>query len=126
MKTLNLFKFELNQVARELSKAAWKIFIILPKQIQYGTGDQFLSSADSVQANIAEGHGRFHYKDKMKFEFNARGSLYEALSWSQILFERALISQSDYDQFSELCIRVSFMLNAHIRYLNSQANIPTK
>ena len=62
MKTLNLYKFELYQVARELSRVAWKIYNQLPKKNQYSTGDQFLSATDSVQANIAEGHGRYHYK----------------------------------------------------------------
>jgi len=100
MKILNLYKFELYQIARELSRAAWKIYYHIPKQFQYNTGDQFLSAADSVQANIAEGQRRYHYKDKMKFEFNARGSLYEAMSWSEILLERELI----YD-FLVFCVR---------------------
>lgn len=126
MKTLNLYKFELYQVARELSRSAWKIYLKLPKKIQYNTGDQFLSAADSVQANIAEGQGRYHYKDKMKFEFNARGSLYESLSWSEILLERELISQTDQQKFSDLCIQVSYMLNGHIRYLYEKANKGTK
>ena len=117
MKTLNLYKFELYQVARELSRVAWKIYNQLPKKNQYSTGDQFLSATDSVQANIAEGHGRYHYKDKMKFDFNARGSLFEALSWSEVILERELISQVDQERFSELCIRLSCMLNGHIRYL---------
>lgn len=126
MKTLNLYKFELYQIARELSRSAWKIYNHLPKQFQYSTGDQFLSAADSVQANITEGQGRYHYKDKMKFEFNARGSLYEALSWSEILLERELISQVDQEKFSDLCVRVSFILNGHIRYLYEKANRGTK
>jgi four helix bundle protein len=117
MKTLNLYKFELYQIARELSRKAWGIYNKIPKRFQYSIGDQFLNAADSVQANIAEGHGRFHYKDKMKFEFNARGSLYEALTWSEILLERELIDSISQEQFSELCIEVSYRLNGHIRYL---------
>lgn len=31
----------------------------------------------SVGANIAEGFGRFHYKEKIKFYYNARGSICE-------------------------------------------------
>lgn len=67
MKTLNLYKFELYQIARDLSRVSWKIFICLPKQFKYSTGGQFLRSVDSVQANIPEGQGRYHYKVKMKF-----------------------------------------------------------
>ncbi|MFA6127215.1 MAG: four helix bundle protein [Bacteroidales bacterium] len=126
MKTLNLYKFELYQTARELSRAAWRIYIQMPKQFQYCTGDQLLRSADSVQANIAEGQGRYHYKDKMKFGFNARGSLLEALSWSEILLERELIIPEDQKIFNDLCVKISFQLNGHIRHLHGKATMPPK
>ena len=125
MKTLNLYKFELYQMARELSRSAWKIYLSIPKQFQYDTGNQFLRSADSVQANIAEGQGRYHFKDKMKFDFNARGSLYEAISWSEVLLERQLICHEDQLVFSEQCIKVSYKLNGHIRYLYEKSNLKT-
>jgi len=51
-------------------------------------GDQFISSIDSIGANIAEGFGRYHYLDKNKFNYNARGSLLEAIYWIDILKER--------------------------------------
>ena len=126
MKTLNLYKFELYQLARELSRLGWKVYIGLQRNIQYSTGDQFLRSVDSVQANIAEGYGRFHFRDKMRFSFNARGSLYETLSWSEILLERNLMDAVDQKAFSDLCIRISYLLNAHIRHLNDQAKSPTR
>ncbi|GIV44793.1 MAG: hypothetical protein KatS3mg035_1916 [Bacteroidia bacterium] len=30
-------------------------------------GDQFVRATDSIGANIAEGYGRFHYLEKLKF-----------------------------------------------------------
>ncbi len=68
MSELNINKFELYIQAREYSRLAWKIFSALPKSIQFKTGWQFLESSDSVSANIAEGYGRYHYKDKRNFE----------------------------------------------------------
>jgi four helix bundle protein len=39
--------------------------------------DQIRRASTSVGANIAEGFGRFHYKEKIKFYYNARGSICE-------------------------------------------------
>jgi four helix bundle protein len=51
----------------------------LPTEERYRLGDQILRAARSVTANIAEGHGRFHYRDNSKFCRNARGSCTEVL-----------------------------------------------
>ena len=39
--------------------------------------DQLIRSITSIGANIAEGFGRFHFADKIKFYYQARGSLNE-------------------------------------------------
>ena len=38
-----------------------------------------MTSIGSIGSNLAEGYGRFHYLDRNKFNYNARGSLIEAL-----------------------------------------------
>jgi four helix bundle protein len=48
-----------------------------PKRETYGIIDQLRRASSSIGANIAEGFGRFHYKDKIKFYYNSRGSLCE-------------------------------------------------
>jgi four helix bundle protein len=47
------------------------------KNEQIIIGSQFITAINSIGANIAEGYGRFHYLDKNKFMYNARGSLME-------------------------------------------------
>ena len=90
----NSFKqLEIYKIARKLSAHAWAIYTSLPKNMQYHMGDQILRSADSVGANIAEGHGRFHFKDQIRFLYNSRGSLIEVIHWTELLFERELIDQ---------------------------------
>ena len=75
-----------------MSLIAWRIYLPLPRDIQYKTGGQFLEAADSVQANVAEGFGRYDYKDNLNFHFYTSGSLIESLSWSEVLLERELSS----------------------------------
>jgi four helix bundle protein len=88
---LSLDKLEVYQLARELSRAAWEIYRALDWRDKKILGDQFIGSVDSVGANIAEGFGRYHFLDKVKFYFNARGSLLEAKHWLSLLSERKKI-----------------------------------
>lgn len=126
MKKLNIYDFELYQKCRELSRIAWRIYIKLPRDIQFKTGGQFLEAADSVQANVAEGFGRYYFRDKLNFHFFARGSLIESLSWSELLNERKLIPDEQQSEFSELANVISLMNNAYIRYLWDQSGSPRK
>jgi len=50
-----------------------------PDDEKYRLIDQLKRCSRSVTANIAEGHGRFHYLDNLKFCRNSRGSLNEIL-----------------------------------------------
>ncbi len=75
--------FEDMQVWRDALDLAARVFEwsqALPKKEDYGLTSQVRRSALSVSANIAEGFGRHHTADKLKFYYNARGSLYETQS----------------------------------------------
>src|SRR3990172_378882 len=50
----------------------------LPREV---VGLQLARAVDSVGANIAEAFGRFHYADKIRFLYYARGSLFETRYW---------------------------------------------
>ena len=55
----------------------YKCLDSLPKEEKYGIVDQLRRASSSITANIAEGFGRYHKKDKIHFYFQARGSLKE-------------------------------------------------
>jgi four helix bundle protein len=63
--------------AHRLSIKIYEITDKFPKKEMYGMSDQLRRASASVGANIAEGFGRFHYKEKIKFYYNARGSVCE-------------------------------------------------
>jgi four helix bundle protein len=66
--------------------------------LKYNIGNQVIRSIDSIGANIAEGYGRFHYKDSLKFYYNARGSLWESKHWVYLLYKRQLITKEKYEK----------------------------
>jgi four helix bundle protein len=69
---LNVWK-EFNRLSVEIYKTTENF----PNNEKYGITNQLRRASSSVGANIAEGFGRFHYKDKIKFYYNARGSVCE-------------------------------------------------
>ncbi|MBU0510099.1 MAG: four helix bundle protein [Chloroflexi bacterium] len=68
------------QHALKLLQAAYRLANELPAFERYNLADQLRRSALSVLLNIAEGYGRYHYLDRLRFFYIARGSLTETLS----------------------------------------------
>ena len=111
-KYIVLKDLEVYQLARELSSMGWDIYDKLDWQDRKTMGDQFIRSTDSVGANIAEGYGRFHYLDKIRFYYNSRGSLLESVvHWSELLCERNKISEEQLTTFKEVAEKLHFKLN---------------
>lgn len=116
-KFIPLNELEVYKLAREYSRVGWQIYQSLNWKQQKIIGDQAITSIDSVGGNIAEGYGRFHYSDKVKFYYYARGSLLESKHWLDLLFERKLITKETYYQMMGLYTNIKIKLN---QLINSQ------
>ena len=111
-KYIVLKDLEVYRLARELSAMGWDIYDRLDWQDRKTMGDQFIRSTDSVGANIAEGYGRFHYLDKIRFYYNSRGSLLESVThWSELLCERNKISEEQLAAFRKVAEKLHPKLN---------------
>ncbi len=71
---------EVWQLSSNLASQVYSLTAFFPREEKYGIIDQLKRASVSVSANIAEGFGRYHYKDSIKFLYNARGSLFETHS----------------------------------------------
>src|SRR5438874_12575107 len=67
------------KVAREFRKLMYSVSRLLPDLEKFGLCSQIRRAAVSLTNNIAEGHGRYHYLEQIKFTLQARGSLEELL-----------------------------------------------
>src|SRR5216110_3938140 len=70
---------EVYQVAREFRKAMYRVARRLHEEEKFALANQIRRAAVSLTNNIAEGHGRFHFLEQIKFMLQARGSLEELL-----------------------------------------------
>ncbi|MFZ2189305.1 MAG: four helix bundle protein [Candidatus Magasanikiibacteriota bacterium] len=111
---ITLDNLKIYQLSREYSREAWEIYSHLDWQKKKIIGDQYIRSVDSVGANIAEAHGRYHYLDKNKFFYNARGSLYESKNWLDLLYERHIITEERYNKILDIYNNIQRGLNGAI------------
>ena len=79
-----------------------------------------LRSVDSIGANIAEGYGRYHYKDSVKFYYNARGSLWESKHWFYLLHKRELIDKNIFENMINDINTLGKKLNNFITTIRSK------
>src|SRR5439155_21620011 len=67
------------QVPREFRIALYRVAKHLPESEKFGLASQIRRAAVSLTNNIAEGHGRYHYLEQIKFMLQSRGSLEELI-----------------------------------------------
>ena len=89
----------------------------LPKNEEYLLKSQLVRALRSVTNNIAEGYGRFHYKENAQFCRVARGSLYEVLDHLIIGYEDKYLTKEDLLKNRELVVKAITILNGYIKYL---------
>ncbi|WP_316738288.1 four helix bundle protein [Pedobacter aquatilis] len=92
---------QLNQItaykkAFHLSNHVWEIISNWDAFAKHTLGKQFVNAIDSISANIAEGFGRYHKKDKIKFYYYSYGSVKECFDWNEKAKIRKLISDEEY------------------------------
>jgi len=79
-KEFDFTNLEVWQEAHRLTIMVYQQTIIFPKSEIYGLTSQIRRAAVSVELNIAEGYGRHHILEDIKFLFIARGSISEVQS----------------------------------------------
>jgi len=112
---IRLGNLEVYRMSVELSRKGWKIYSKMNWERKRIIGDQFIRAVDSIGANIAEGYGRFHYLDKIKFYYNARASLLETKHWVLLFKEREIISQEIFQDIIQGLNNLHQKLNVFIR-----------
>lgn len=104
----------------EISNNIWNEVLKWDNFAKNTVGQQFVSSADSISANIAEGFGRYTKKDKIRFYRIAQGSLQETFDWLEKTSARKLIDTKTYDY---LCTELNTLpkeLNQLIKFTNEK------
>ena len=102
------------QAAHALALRAHALSAPFPKVEDYGLTSQLRRAAVSISANIAEAHGRFHYRDKLNFYYHARGSLCETKSHLLYARDVGYLDASAFVQLDQDLDAILLQLNAVI------------
>jgi len=119
---LRVEDLDICQMAEDLSDRVWEICIKWDYFAKDTIGKQLVRSADSISANIAEGHGRYHYNDRLNYCYYARGSLEETKSWISKAIRRKLIKI----EISEINRAIELLpkkLNAYIKSIKKAREV---
>jgi four helix bundle protein len=90
------------QSAETLSDTIWNIIIKWDKFSQDTVGKQWINSADSIGANIAEGTGRGSFADNRRFSKIARASLFEVKHWLRRAYKKTWFLKMKFMNCKEL------------------------
>lgn len=118
MTVMNLDKLEVWVRAKDFALIIYKEVVPhLPSDEKWNLTQQLKRAAQSVPANIAEGHGRFHFLDNVRFCYIARGSLTEVQSHITLAHELGYLSDEIYQRITTHAESIGKQLNNYIAYL---------
>jgi len=114
---------EVYKAAREFRKAMYAVGRRLPDFEKYELGRQIRRASVSLTNNIAEGHGRFHYPDQIRFFLHSRGSLEELVDDLNVCFDENYLSSDEVAKLKEQARGVLNLLNGYLRYLRGRSSV---
>ena len=111
---------EFYQDSLKLLKAAYRLADSLPDCERYNLSDQLRRAACSIVLNIAEGYGRYHYLDRLRFLYIARGSLAETSSAFIIAESVGYCNKEQLNWVIQMREQIEKNLNGYCRFIRSR------
>jgi four helix bundle protein len=109
--------FELYKFAREFRKRVYRLVRQLPSEEKYALANQMRRAAVSVTNNLAEGHGRWHYQENIRFCRISRGSIDELIDDFNVCEDEYYGDQALVAQLKIEAYDLIHRLNSYIAYL---------
>lgn len=107
------------QKSHYLTLKVYQLTNNFPKEEMFGLISQLRRAASSITCNIAEGYGRYHYNDKIRFYYQARGSNMEVQNLLILSNDLGYIDKNIYQELKSLAYEGYKLLNGLI---NSTGN----
>lgn len=107
--------------ARRLRIKISELVKTFPNDEKFGLTSQIVRAVRSVTHNIAEGYGRFHFRENAQFCRTSRGSLYEVLDQVIVANEEGYISENILNEIRKDIFENIKILNGYINYLVKSA-----
>jgi four helix bundle protein len=113
---------EVYQVARGFRKAMYRVARRLPEEEKFALANQIRRAAVWVTNNIAEGHGRFHFLEEIKFMLQSRGSLEESLDDLTVCADEGYLPIQEIESLRQEGWRVHKLINGYTGFLRRRVS----
>src|SRR5213082_3130656 len=100
--------------------AMYRVAKHLPETEKFGLASQIRRAAVSLTNNIAEGHGRFHFLDQIKFMLQARGSVEELIDDLNVCEDEKYLATGEISNLKDQGWNVLKLLNGYLRLLRDK------
>src|SRR6266550_7294182 len=111
---------EVYQVAREFRKKSYAVTRQLPEFEKFELASQIRRAAISLTNNMAEGHGRYHFADQVRFFLALRGSLQELIDDLNVCNDEKYLEGDEITELKGEAWRVLGLINGYLRYLRDR------
>jgi len=113
---------EVYKAAREFRKAMYVVTRRLPDFEKYDLANQIRRASVSLTNNMAEGHGRYHYPDQIRFFLHSRGSLEELVDDLNVCLDENYLSIDEGTKLKAQASAVLALTNGYLRYLRGRSS----
>lgn len=96
-----------------------EVLPLLPAEEKRAMSSQLRRAAQSLPANLAEGHGRYYYQDNIRFWYIVRGSLQEVFTYSSLAHDIGYLPQALFVSLEHEFHDLRRMINSYITYLKT-------
>ena len=112
---IKLIDLEVYKVALLIGEKVWEVVNHWDHFNKDTLGKQFVRASDSMSLNIAEGYGRYFYKENKNFNYYSRGSAFESTTCLKKALERRLITEEENKTLRNLFASYFKLVNAYIK-----------
>jgi len=119
-KIQNFYDLEAWKSGHDLVLEVYKITNGFPQEERFGLISQLRRASSSITANIAEGFERYHFNDKKRFYYQARGSVGEIQNFLILAKDLNFISIENYNGINQKITKTRLLINGLIRSIENQ------
>ena len=118
---IKLIDLEVYKIAMEIGDNIWEIVDKWDFFNKDTLGKQLVKASDSIALNIAEGYGRFFYKENKNFNYYSRGLAFECTNCIRKAMKRNLITEQENIKLRFLFEKYFKLINAYIKSIGQMS-----
>ena len=107
------------RTGKDIRRRLYLVANRLPNLERYNLASQIRRAAVSLTANIAEGYGRFHFKENIQCCRISRGSAYELVDHLITCQDESYLTKDEVESLHEELFTFLRLLNGYIRSIGT-------